>query len=259
MTTTTTVVRPDTSASSFSPAARRLTHHLALGSRILAVGGHDDLNQGQISGRLPGADVFTIKEAVLGFCEATPESMIAASVDPGDRPHRMAPPELPLHQAIYRARPDVNAIVHSHAEATLVFGALRGVALPAISHDAAYFADRYAEYDLSSNTILTQADGEAVAAALGSDALALFLVNHGGVVVGRSVREAVIAADLLERACRLALSALAAGREFQTSSAEDIAQKQSYVYGPTAVKSYWDFCVRQAARLHPEISTWTRA
>jgi L-fuculose-phosphate aldolase len=122
-------------------AEARLAVNLAFASRMLSNGGHDDLNQGQVSERLPQSRQFLIKSAMRGFDEAVPGDMILASVDPADEVSPLAPPELPLHQAIYEARSDVNAIVHSHALYTLVFGATDWTLRP-ISHNGAYFEGR---------------------------------------------------------------------------------------------------------------------
>lgn len=76
-----------------------------------------------------------IKGALTGFDEATPDDFVAADLSPAQPPTALAPPELPLHQAIYTARPEVAAIVHSHAPAGLVFGALDTELVP-LSHEA---------------------------------------------------------------------------------------------------------------------------
>jgi L-fuculose-phosphate aldolase len=80
-----------------SKAESRLAVNLALASRMLSNGGHDDLNQGQVSARLPGIDLFLIKSATRGFNEARPEDMILAFVDSAKTVAPVAPPELPLH------------------------------------------------------------------------------------------------------------------------------------------------------------------
>lgn len=110
----------------------------------------------------PGADVFLIKNALCGFDEATPDDVVTASVDHTAPAPKSAPPELPLHQAIYRARPDVNGIVHSHAPYTLVFGAT-DLALRPLSHDGAYFTGSTALFTTTSNTVLDIATGDLIA------------------------------------------------------------------------------------------------
>jgi L-fuculose-phosphate aldolase len=238
-----------------SAAERKLAVAMALASRMLSDGGHDDFNQGQVSARLPGRDRFLIKTALCGFNEATPADVVLAAVDHRVAAHPMAPPELPLHQAIYAARPDVNAIVHSHAPNTLVFGALDAQLQP-LSHEGALFFDQVPRFTLTSNTILTYQSGAAVALALGASPAA-FLRNHGGVAVGKTIRHAAVGAALLERCCQLHIMALSTGRPFQVSRAEDIPAKRRYIYSDLSVRSYWDHAARAVRARHPETADWT--
>lgn len=238
----------------FTNAEARLAVNLAFASRMLSKDGHDDLNQGQVSARLPGGSEFLIKSALRGFNEATPEDMIPACVDSGVAPPPLAPPELPLHQAIYEARPDVNAIIHSHAPYCLVFGATDWELRP-ISHDGACFVGRAPRFTGTSNTVLDIDTGQAIATALGS-APAIFLRNHGSVVAGRSIREAAVLAQVLERACRIQILAQGAGAAYHSSSAEDVIGKRNYIYSETSVKSYWDYCVRLIKQTWKETELW---
>lgn len=226
----------------------------AIGARALSAGGHDDFNQGQISVRRPGAPRFDIKGALVGFDEATPDDFVNAAVDASEPPDPAAPPELPLHQAIYAARPEVAAIVHSHAPASLVFGALDAELVP-LSHEGALLAGEVHRFRDTSNTVLTLDVGAAIARTLGP-AVAVFLVNHGSVIVGRSVRHAVVFALMLERACRLQLDALASGRPFAQSTPIDVAAKRDYIFADLSVRSYWEHTRRRVVREHPETAGW---
>lgn len=237
-----------------SSAEAKLAVNLALASRMLSRDGHDDLNQGQVSGRLPGQDKFLVKEALRGFNEADPGHMLSARVDPAEKPNALAPPELPLHQAIYAARPDVNAIVHSHAPYTLVFGAT-DLDLQPVSHDGAYFRGRLTRFTLTSHTVLDIETARAIAATLAAGA-AVLLRNHGGVIVGKSIRQAAVLAQVLERACRIQLLAESVGVRYHTASLEDVRRKQDYIYSDSSLKAYWDYCVRVVERADPEVRAW---
>lgn len=226
----------------------------ALGSRALSQGGHDDFNQGQISTRTPGADNFLIKSATIGFDEATPDGFVVASTDHNGVLDRLAPPETPLHQALYSARPDVNCVVHSHARAALVFGALDGD-LDVLSHEGALLAGEMSRFTLTSNTVLDIETGNDIAAALG-DGVAVLLVNHGSVVVGKSVRHAVVFALMLERACRLQLDAWSTGRSYTVSSPEDVATKREFIFADLSVRSYWEYTRRRVQRAFPDARDW---
>lgn len=241
-----------------APTTRqRLLTQIALGARMLSLDGHDDFNQGQISARTPGSDTFFIKNALCGFDEATPEQIVQAHVDHTRPAPALAPPELPLHQAVYRARPDVNAIVHSHAPHTLVFGAT-DLELRPVSHEGAWFAGRTGLFTTTSNTVLDIETGDSIARALG-DGNGVFLRNHGGVVVGKSVRHAAIFATVLERACRLQLLAESSGARYTSSSLQDVQLKRDFIYADLSVRSYWDHSVRRVRRACPETSSWPRA
>ncbi|WP_215545431.1 class II aldolase/adducin family protein [Amycolatopsis sp. CA-230715] len=226
----------------------------ATGARMLSLGGHDDYNQGQISCRRPGSVEFLIKGALTGFDEVTPREFVPAEIDPAATPDRLAPPEVPLHQAIYQARPDVNCVVHSHAPDALVFGALAEELVP-LSHEGALLRGEVDRFTLTSNTVLDIETGGEIAAALGSG-IGVFLVNHGSVVVGKTVRHAVIFALMLERACRLQLTALATGRDFATSSELDVEAKREFVFADLSIRAYWEHARRRVLRTFPESKTW---
>lgn len=232
----------------------RLAGQIAAGARMLSLDGHDDFNQGQISARVPHSDTFFIKNALCGFDEATPDQVVAASIDPDAPVDPLAPPELPLHQAIYRARPDVNGIVHSHAPHTLVFGAT-DLELRPVSHDGAHFTGALALFTRTSNTVLDQETGEAIAESLG-EAEGILLRNHGGVIVGKSVRHAAVFAQVLERACRLQLLAEQSGVPYTWATDTDVALKRDFIYADLSVRSYWDYAVRRVQRVWPEATTW---
>jgi L-fuculose-phosphate aldolase len=226
----------------------------AIGARMLSAGGHDDFNQGQVSCRRPGSTDFVIKGALTGFDEATPQDFVPGRVDPQAPPHRLAPPEIPLHQAVYAARPDVNCVVHSHAPAALVFGALR-TDLVALSHEGALLQDEVRRFTATSNTVLDIDVGTAIAATLGAG-IGVFLVNHGSVVVGKSVRHAVVFALMLERACRLQLDALSTGREFTTSTALDVVAKREFIFADLSIRAYWEHARRRVLRTSPQAQEW---
>lgn len=231
-----------------------LRKQMALGARVLSVNGHDDFNQGQISARIPESDYFLIKGAVVGFEQCTPESMVVCPVNETEPLDDMAPPETCLHQAIYQARPDVMAIVHSHPKHALVFGATHFDIKP-ISHDGAYFTNRVNRFEETTNTVLNIDTARQVAAALGENP-ALFLCNHGVAVVSSSVRNVVVLSIMLERSCELQIMAQSIDPNFRYSPAVDVGSKREFVHSDMAIKSYWQFSTNSLARSFPECAAW---
>lgn len=240
-----------------SKAERTLVRQIAVAARVLSHYGHDDFNQGQVSARLPNAKKFFIKKALCGFDECAPDSMVIASVDHSAKPHRDAPPELPLHQAIYERWPEVNAIIHSHAPYTLMFGATDYDVLP-VSHEGAALAGHVARFTKTTNTILSIDVARDVAETASSCERyrAILLRNHGGVMVGKTLRHAAVMMLVLERACKLQLELKSFSVPFHVSSVSDVKEKKAYIYSDESIKSYWEHCVRLISRTNSECKSW---
>lgn len=121
-----------------------------------------------------------------------------------------------IHSAIYRARPDVQAIVHSHSPAVIPFG-ITGVALRAVSHMGGFlgtstpiFEIREAAGPATDMLIRDRALGAALARSLGASPYAL-MRGHGSVAVGGSLRQVVYRAIYAEFNARLQAEALRLG------------------------------------------------
>lgn len=138
--------------------------------------------------------------------------------------------EYPIHTQVYRARPDVNAIVHTHAPAFAAFASL-DVPLHPLSHDGVPFAHpQLPRLTTVTGSLISTAElGDATAAALG-DANGLLLPSHGALTVGPDIATAVMYSVLLERACRTELTALAAGGPKVWSSEQETALKRDEVW-----------------------------
>lgn len=123
-----------------------------------------------------------------------------------------------IHSAIYSARPDIRAIVHSHSPALIPFG-VTGARLRPVCHMAGFlggkngapnFEIRDQLGEASDLLIRTQALGEALAKTLGDAAVAL-MRGHGSVTVGVSLRQAVFRAIYAESNAALQSAAMRLG------------------------------------------------
>lgn len=218
---------------------------VALGCRALDIEEQGDLVWGHVSARDPDGRGIWMKASTLGFEEVGPENVLLVDRD-GDvlegegRRHA----EYPIHTEVMAARPDVGSVVHTHAASAVAFAATDGPLRP-ISHEGTLFVPPdVARFTKTGDLILTRELGEAVAQALG-DRNALLLVNHGIVTAGPDVPTAVMTAILLERACRMQLSALAAGGPAAWSSDEEALSKREHCYGPELLRQAWDYLVRR--------------
>ena len=221
-----------------------LRRSVALGCRVLAGQGHGDLVWGHVSTRDPGGAGVWIKRAGVGFDEVGPEDTVLVTPE-GDvvqgegRRHV----EYPIHTEIARSRDDVGAVVHTHAPHAVALGALDTPLLP-ISHEGTLFVPPdIARFTTTGDLILTAELGRAVAACLGNRN-AVLLVNHGIVTVGPDVPTAVMTAILLERACEMQLTAMAAGTVVRSSDDGEALAKRSHCYPAEQLQLAWDYLVR---------------
>jgi ribulose-5-phosphate 4-epimerase/fuculose-1-phosphate aldolase len=131
-----------------------------------------------------------------------------------------------IHSEIYRARPDVGAVVHSHSRGVIPFGVARRARLRPIYHmcgflgrGAPIFEIRDAAGDGSDLLVRDPALGAALARSLG-DAAAVLMRGHGATVVGGTLRQAVFRAVYTELGAQLQAEALRLGPVAYLSAAE---------------------------------------
>lgn len=131
-----------------------------------------------------------------------------------------------IHSEIYKARPDVGAIVHSHSPSVIPFGIVRSELRP-VYHMAAFLGECVPRFDIrcacGDGTDLLVSDrskGAALANALGQDATVILMRGHGSTAVGADVREAVFHAVYTEINARLQSSAALMGEIEFLSPAE---------------------------------------
>lgn len=237
-------------AATTAEADRLLLDKLATACRILGTEGHNDTVYGHMSVRSSATGRFWLKGAGLGLKEIGPTDCIEVDLDghvlAGTRGRHL---EYPIHSEIYRRRPDVTAVVHTHPLYATVLGALLSELRP-LMHEGSFFVPpAIPKFDQTSDLITTPELGAAVARAL-ADHHALFLVNHGIVVVGPSLEEACVAALLLEKACRAQTIAQAAGAFTWTADAEAL-RKRAHIYTPQAIQQIWNYHCRRLASKAP--------
>lgn len=185
-------------------------------------------NAGNLSARLPdGGFLITGGGTKLG--ELSDEDLVACAEDgsardPGRRPSK----EVPMHRAVYRARPDLAAVLHG-APFHATLAACSRMAVPhELFVESMYELERVARvaYHHPGSTAL----GDAVAAAVrGADVL--LLENHGVLVAGASLDEALQALQVLETTCRMVITARGAGLDLAPlppETVEDFLEHAGY-------------------------------
>lgn len=214
-------------------------------SRALAAAGLGDMVWGHASVRDPEGRGVWMKASGWGFEEIDDDKVVLVSpdgdvVEGGGRRHL----EYPIHTEIMASRPDVGAVVHTHAPALAAFASLQRDLVP-LSHDAVPFAYPQLPRFTDTGALIVSAElGHALADRLG-DANGILIPNHGAATAGPDIASAVMYAVLLERACRTQLLAAGAGGPVSWSDEEETKVKQAQVWNPSQLASGWNYLVRK--------------
>ena len=184
-------------------------------------------NAGNMSLRLdPGRFLITASGAGLG--ELDEADLVACPLEGEGEYARRPSKELPMHRAIYQARPEIQAVLHaSPFYSTLV--ACSDLDAPAdLFVEAMYYLERTARVPYHHPGAAEL--GEAVRARA-RQANVLFLENHGVLVYDTSLGEALMGLHTLEQACHMLVAARCAGLPFKRLPAEtvqDFLQNSGY-------------------------------
>lgn len=231
-------------------AVRALLRELVTGYHVLDHDGQSSGVAGHLSARIPGAKTFWSHRFGLTFGEIGAAELLEADFElkvlSGEPPIN---PTMHIHTRVYLARPDVNVIVHTHGRNVLALSAI-GAQLEMCTQPAALFFEDIAYLDEYEGAALGKGEGETIAAALGGKS-AIILRNHGQLIVGSSVGEAVFRAVRLESVAGLQLAAMASGRLQQMTEASTRQVQQFQNSGVTGIQ--WDALKREVLRRRPHI------
>lgn len=193
-------------------AGRDLTvrEQLAVTARKLALDGHEAGLAGQITARANEPGTYWTLPMGVGYDEATPTSFIVVDddlnvVEGGGMPN----PATRFHAWVYRARPDVTSIAHTHPPYTSALSMLEEPLIIAhmdqtpLYNDCAFLAEW-------PGLPIADDEGRIITEAIGGKH-AIILAHHGYLTAGRTVVETCYLAVYLERAARMQLRAAAAG------------------------------------------------
>jgi HCOMODA/2-hydroxy-3-carboxy-muconic semialdehyde decarboxylase len=185
------------------PVTAEFLADLAAASRILAERGVVDA-MGHISQRHPGAPDRYFMSRGMAPALVTPDDLIEYDLDsePCNANGRSSFLERFIHGEIYKARPDVNSIVHSHSPSVIPFGLVEAK-MEAMFHNAAFLACGVPVFDISKQFGATDmlvgnpSKGVALAETVGDSHVTLMRA-HGSVACGPTLQLAVFRAVYTE-------------------------------------------------------------
>jgi L-fuculose-phosphate aldolase len=185
---------------------------------------------GNLSARVPGSEWILVTPSGVEYDAMTPEQVV--TVDADGRPLEpstaaiVPTSDTPVHVAIYRARPDIQAIVHTHSPYAVAFSTIPEE-IPALTLEGGGYLGgpvRVAAYE-------PPGSGDAprrLGSSLGDDR-AILLPHHGVVAVGESLGKAYHAAVAVEEGAHVAWLARAIGRP-RNVPADDTAWMHEFIH-----------------------------
>jgi L-fuculose-phosphate aldolase len=222
------------------PALRGQADLIALGVRICNIANVMDMN-GHVSMRDPqDANVMWINSRKASRSTLTASDVVAVDLvsgqplGNGDEP----PSEFHIHREIYKRRPDVNAIVHSHPKRILSLS-IAGVAIKPCCTMGTFLPATGAPIHAEGYLVNSVERGAALAETLGSAPLVVMRA-HGTVAVGANVEEAVIRMFCAEENAEQQFAALQVGTP-RYLEGEELATHARENFVPKIVHKFWHY------------------
>jgi L-ribulose-5-phosphate 4-epimerase len=161
---------------------------------------------GNVSGRVPGADLFVIKPSGVDYDELTADNMILCDLDgnviPGTEGSGLSPSsDTAAHAYVYRHMPEVGGVVHTHSTYATAWAA-RAEPVPCVITG---MADEFGgEIPIGPFAIIgDDSIGRGIVSTLsGHRSRAVLMQNHGPFTIGKDARDAVKAAVMAEDVAR---------------------------------------------------------
>ena len=207
-----------------STAEQQTRRDVAAACRLADSFGWSDLLASHVSARVPGTDEFLVNPYGLLFEQVTASSLMRVDLEGRvltKSEHVLNPGAFVIHSALYRARPEVGAVIHLHTRDGTAVSTQRDGLLPITQHALVVLHQiAYHEYE----GVSTDTDECARIAAHMAGRKLLILRNHGTLSAGRSTAEAFAMMYRLERACRMQIAAQAGGAPLREIP-DDVARK----------------------------------
>jgi L-ribulose-5-phosphate 4-epimerase len=188
---------------------------------------------GNVSGRVPGADLFVIKPSGVSYDDLTPESMIVCDLDGRVVEGALSPSsDTAAHAYVYRSMPEVGGVVHTHLPYATAWAA-RGEAIPCV---LTAMADEFGgEIPIGPFALIGNDDiGKGIVNTLtGHRSPAVLMQSHGVFTIGPDAKAAVKAAVMCEDAARTVHLARALGTPLPIAVADidRLYERYQNIYG----------------------------
>jgi L-fuculose-phosphate aldolase len=219
---------------------------MALACRILAREGHESGLAGQITARGPRPGTYWMLSFGLGFDEATAANIVLCDDDLNLlQGEGFVNPSNRFHLWIYRHRPGVNAIIHTHPPYCSALS-LVGEPLKVAHMDTTMFHEDCAHLPEWPGVPIGDEEGRIINDALG-DKRAILLAHHGQLTACATMEEATVLATFIERAARMQILASCVGK-IKPIKAEFAREAHDYRLKPKAQGATFHYFARRVIR-----------
>lgn len=202
---------------------------------------------GHVSVRASGRDAYWIQRGVDPRSDVSAARMLLLDFDGNVLEGDGRPPvELPIHGEIYRARPDVNAVLHSHMEIAIAFTLMKDVTLKPMRARAVRWRSGIPAHPDPSH-IKLRSQGEALARDLGPHH-ALLMRAHGLTLVAESAPALLVDAVHFDENARAMMQALQAGREPLPLTEAEMEQIERHEMREFHVDKLWTYYVNKGRK-----------
>ncbi|UTW53000.1 aldolase [bacterium SCSIO 12827] len=222
---------------------------LALSCRMLAEAGHESAIAGQITARGDDPSTMWTARFGLGLEETQASDFILVDNDLNVLEGEGMPnPSNRFHLWVYRARPDVRSIMHTHPPYVSALSMI-GVPLKVSHMDTGMFYEDCAYLDHWPGPPIGDEEGAIISEALG-DKRSILLAHHGQLCACGTVEEAAIMSMFIEKAARLQLLAMSAGT-IQDLEPKHARAAHDYRLKPEPLGATFHYYARRALKADP--------
>lgn len=193
---------------------------------------------GHISARLPGAETFFIHAYDQARGEVKPGDLCEITLEGKQVGGTREPPdETAIHAAVYRARSDVNAVIHVHPH-YIIIPSIVGKDLIPVSGHGAIFGAKVPVYP-DSEKIDNRKNADRMAKAMGRER-AVVLRGHGAVLGEATIEAVVTSAFYMEENAKLLLDSYVMGTPIPMKE-DEIRRAAENTFQPFSTKKTWEY------------------
>ena len=198
-----------------SDALQKAKEEVLWGCRLMVERGYLLGTGGNLSARADGTDLVVITPTSLPYDTMTEEDLVVVNLNGEIVSGKHQPSiECSMHLGVYRARPELRALVHTHSKYATTVSLIKELdIMPAIDTEQSLYLGgdiNIVPFAFPGSKELA----EYVKEGIGTNA-GLLMANHGALGVGISMKDAVIASDIIERNSEMYLLLKAGGFDYK--------------------------------------------